>query len=325
MKQRPLLVEIGCEELPSSSLKQLGESLERCLLAQLASEGLSHGSSRWLASPRRLAVIVEDLVEQAPDESREALGPPVAQARDADGNWTRAAQGFAANQGVSPEELAVIDTPKGPRLGLQQTVTGARTVECLAALVNQALDELPIAKRMRWGASRREFVRPVHWVVLLYGQEYGFGEVLGLATGNRTRGHRFHAPGLVSIQSPEDYEGALRDARVVADFNERQNMIRQQVNDVAATLGATAVIDEDLLIEVTSLVEWPVALTGSFDEAFLKVPAEPPEVLSRSRRRRGVAAAFHYREQYRKPRPDTGDCRQRTGDSTPACGRGFLL
>jgi glycyl-tRNA synthetase beta chain len=274
MSQRPLLLEIGCEELPSSSLKQLGEALHSNLLAQLAERGLAHGGSRWLASPRRLAVIVDDLIEQAADESREALGPPVAQARDAEGNWTRAAEGFAARQGVSPDALQVIDTPKGPRLGLQQTVEGAKTVDSLEDIVNAAVDALPIAKRMRWGASRMEFARPVHWVVLLFGEQTGFGDVLGIATGRQTRGHRFHAPSLVEIKSPHDYEAALREAKVISDFKERSSIIRQQVNRVAEELKATAVIDEDLLTEVTSLVEWPVALAGSFDEAFLNVPAE---------------------------------------------------
>ena len=271
---RPLLLEIGCEELPSSSLEQLGSALHERLLTKLADKGLTHGSSRWFAAPRRLAVLVNDLVEQAADETREALGPPVAQSRDDDGNWSRAAQGFAAKQGVSADELQTIDTPKGPRLGLQQRVSGAKTSVCLADVVNAAIAELPIAKRMRWGAGRLEFVRPVHWIVLLYGEEHGFGEVLGLASANVSRGHRFHAPEAIKIGSAVDYQALMRDARVLADFDERCSVIRAQVEAASEALGGRALIDQDLLGEVASLVEWPVALAGSFDSGFLEVPAE---------------------------------------------------
>ena len=158
MSHQPLLLEIGCEELPSSSLEQLGIALHDNLMAKLAENGLSHGESRWFASPRRLAVLIDDVVDQGADETKEALGPPLAQARDADGNWTRAAEGFAAKQGVSADELELIDTPKGQRLGFKQVVSGAKTRECLGELVNQAIADLPIAKRMRWGADRKSVV-----------------------------------------------------------------------------------------------------------------------------------------------------------------------
>jgi glycyl-tRNA synthetase beta chain len=274
MSTNTLLFEIGCEELPSSSLRDLGEGLLDSVLQQLAEHKLAYGTARWFASPRRLAVLVEELVEQAADETVEALGPPVAAARDADGNWTRAATGFAARLGVDAGALEVIDTPKGPRLGLRQHVPGIKTRDALAAMMDEASARLPIAKRMRWGASRREFARPVHWIVLMLDGEHGFGEVMGLASGNVTRGHRFHAPGAFALDTAADYEARLHDARVMVDFAARSAEIRRQVVAAAEALHATALIDEDLLEEVTSLVEWPVALSGSFDESFLDVPAE---------------------------------------------------
>lgn len=274
MSAQPLLLEIGCEELPSSSLHQLGLALHERLIAKLSDAGLSHGASRWFASPRRLAVLIDNLIAQGADETREALGPPVAQARDDEGNWSRAALGFASKQGVTADELEIIDTPKGERLGLRQIVTGAKTSECLGEVVNSAIAELPIAKRMRWGASRREFVRPVKWVVLVYGQSTGFGDVLGISSGNTSFGHRFHSPHAISIESASDYQALMRDAWVIADFDERCSLIKEQVEAAAAALSGKALIDSDLLAEVASLVEWPVALAGSFDTAFLDVPAE---------------------------------------------------
>lgn len=274
MSHRDLLLEIGCEELPSSSLLQLGEALGELLPAKLAALNLDHGQVTWFAAPRRLAVRVTALTEQADDEHKEALGPPVAQARDADGNWTKAAAGFAARQGVEPEALEVFATPKGERLGLRQVIPGVKARDIILSVVNETLRELPVAKRMRWGASRVEFARPVHWVVLLLGEESGFGEVMGIASGNESRGHRFHAPDAVTITSPAAYEDTLFNAKVIADFGQRRELIREQVEACAAELDATAVVDPDLLDEVTSLVEWPRALAGSFDEDFLEVPAE---------------------------------------------------
>ncbi len=274
MSHRDLLLEIGCEELPSSSLLQLGEALGELLPAKLAALNLDHGQVTWFAAPRRLAVRVSALAEQADDEHKEALGPPVAQARDTDGNWTKAAAGFAARQGVEPETLEVFATPKGERLGLRQVIPGVKARDIILSVVNETLRELPVAKRMRWGASRVEFARPVHWVVLLLGEESGFGEVMGIASGNESRGHRFHAPDAVTITSPAAYEDTLFNAKVIADFGQRRELIREQVEACAAELDATAVVDPDLLDEVTSLVEWPRALAGSFDEDFLEVPAE---------------------------------------------------
>ena len=202
------------------------------------------------------------------------LGPPADRARDATGNWTPAALGFARSQGLEPEELQVVETSKGPRLGARKTVPGATAKGCLNEVIHAAVQQLPIAKRMRWGSRREEFVRPVHWVVAMLGADAEHGEVLGLPTGNTTYGHRFHSPGPIVLERPEDYPCRLAEAKVVADFRERREMIREQVLVEASALQAEPVIDEALLDEVTGLVEWPVALTGSFDEEFLEVPSE---------------------------------------------------
>jgi glycyl-tRNA synthetase beta chain len=235
---------------------------------------LGHGQVQWFATPRRLAVLIFEVQLQAPDKSVEVLGPPVERARDEAGNWTSATSGFANKQGVEPEQLQTIATPKGRRLGLRSVVPGASTRDALNSIIHNSIQGLPIPRRMRWGTSREEFVRPVHWVVAMLGPASDHGNILGLATGNTTRGHRFHNSGFIALDRPEQYVSALADAKVVASFEQRQQIIRQQVEAQADTLGATAVIDVELLDEVTGLVEWPVALTGSFEERFLQVPPE---------------------------------------------------
>ncbi len=274
MSTETLLLEVGTEELPPTSLRPLALAFRDAVLRGLAQRELGHGEVRWYATPRRLAVLVHELRLAAPDRELEVLGPPLDRARDEQGAWTAAAAGFAAKQGVSPEDLQVIDTPKGQRLGLRRTEPGARAADSINAVFNEALADLPIPKRMRWGASRVEFVRPAHWIVAMLGRSADHGSVLGLPTGNRSRGHRFHSRGDIVLERPEDYPEALRAAFVVADFEERRAAIREQVHAQAAALGARAVIDDELLDEVTGLVEWPVALTGSFEERFLKVPPE---------------------------------------------------
>jgi glycyl-tRNA synthetase beta chain len=274
MTTETLLVELGTEELPPKALKTLALAFRDGITGGLAQRELDFGEVRWFASPRRLAVQVSSVQLQAPSKELKILGPPLNRARDDDGNWTPAAVGFARKQGVEPEQLETIESAKGARLGLRSTAEGVRAKDILGDLINTAIQGLPIPKRMRWGASRIEFVRPVHWIVVMLGQDSDHGEILGLPTANITYGHRFHSQGPLEIDQPENYADVLLDAKVVADFNLRQTMIRDQVEVEASALNATAVIDPDLLDEVTGLVEWPVALTGSFEEHFLEVPAE---------------------------------------------------
>jgi glycyl-tRNA synthetase beta chain len=274
MSTDTLLVELGTEELPPKALKALGLAFRDGIVGGLQQRELEHGRVLWFATPRRLAVIIFELQLQGVEQTVEVLGPPAAQARDNQGNWSAAVSGFAKKQGVSPEQLQLIDSPKGQRLGYRSNVPGVRTHDILNTVITSAIRDLPIPRRMRWGAGREEFVRPVHWVVAMLGQQCNHGEVLGIPTGNTTRGHRFHSSGPIALQRPEQYETALVQAKVLACFEQRGNAIRAQVESQAAALGATAEIDEDLLDEVTALVEWPVALTGSFEERFLQVPQE---------------------------------------------------
>ncbi len=274
MSTDSLLVELGTEELPPKALKSLGLAFRDGIVAGLSQRALGYGQVRWFATPRRLAVHILEVQQHAPEKSIEVLGPPVDRARDEEGNWTPAASGFARKQGVEPDQLQIIDTPKGQRLGLRSTVSGASIQEDLNRIIQDSIEQLPIPRRMRWGASREEFVRPVHWVVAMFGEESDHGEILGVTTGNTSRGHRFLSNGYIALKHPDEYASAMTDASVVACFEERQQIIRQQIETQAKALNANPVIDPDLLDEVTGLVEWPVALTGAFEERFLQVPPE---------------------------------------------------
>ena len=274
MSTDTLLVELGTEELPPKTLKPLSLAFRDGIVDGLKQRELRYGQVQCFATPRRLAVLIFDVQLKAPEKTVEVLGPPLDRARDEAGNWSNATNGFAKKQGVAPEQLQTIDTPKGLRLGLQKTVPGVAARDALNAIIQSSVAGLPIARRMRWGASREEFVRPVHWVVAMLGQDCDHGKIFNLSTGNTTRGHRFHGSGLITLNHAEDYESALAKANVVASFEQRQQIIREQVEAQALALGANAVIATDLLDEVTGLVEWPVALTGSFEERYLQVPPE---------------------------------------------------
>ncbi|WP_027350165.1 glycine--tRNA ligase subunit beta [Halotalea alkalilenta] len=268
------LVELGCEELPPKSLPALAESFAASIRESLGGAGLAFGEVRAYATPRRLAVSVERLAARQPDRETERLGPALAAAFK-DGEPTKAALGFAASLGIEVAELATIDTDKGPRIGYRQVQPGEATVALLPGIVERAVAQLPVPKYMRWGASRIEFSRPVHWLTMLYGDQLVEGAVLGLASGRTTLGHRVHCPAPIELAHADDYLARLESpGYVIADPERRREVIRAQVEAEAARIGATAVIDEALLTEVAGLVEWPVALTGSFDGRFLEVPQE---------------------------------------------------
>ncbi|SDK43203.1 glycine--tRNA ligase subunit beta [Microbulbifer yueqingensis] len=269
------LVELGTEELPPTALHTLMEAFAEGIEQGLKGAELEFGEVKAYAAPRRLAVAVSGLADRQQDKQIEKLGPAVKAAFDKDGKPSKAAEGFARSNGVTVDQLSRKETDKGERLAFVSEQKGADTVSLLPGIVERSLAQLPIPKRMRWGARREEFVRPVHWLLMLFGNEVVEGEVLGLQAGNTTRGHRFHCNRELEVHSPKDYVQKLRDpGHVVVDFAERREMIRDQVTAEAHNVNGEAVIEDDLLDEVTALVEWPVALTGRFEERFLDVPAE---------------------------------------------------
>ncbi|MGB7903929.1 MAG: glycine--tRNA ligase subunit beta, partial [Steroidobacteraceae bacterium] len=274
---RDFLVEIGTEELPPKSLLNLSAAFADGVAKGLKDAGVAYRSLEAFATPRRLAVRVRKLVDQQPDRPFEKRGPPVKAAFDASGAPTQAALAFARGCGVEVSALEKIETPKGEWLVFHGIETGARTVALLPAIVTASLDALPIARRMRWGAGEAQFVRPVHWVLMLWGKDVIDAEILGQKAGNLTYGHRFMAPKALKIASPASYVGTLlKRGKVMADVNARRDSIRAGVTAAAEKLDGIAVIDDALLDEVTGLVEWPVPLAGRFDPQFLGLPPEVP-------------------------------------------------
>jgi len=274
-RKRNLLVEIGTEELPPKALLSLVQAFADGITGGLKKAGLSHGTATPYATPRRLALLIEELDAGQADREMERRGPALAAAFDEEGVATKAAEGFARSCGVEVGALQTLETDKGSWLVHRVHEKGQATSALLPAIVEAALAGLPIPKRMRWGASDAEFVRPVHWAVLLFGDEVVETDILGVTTGRHTRGHRFHHPAPLYLGEPEAYAPLLEsEGRVIADFGDRREAIRAQVMEAAAALNGRAVMKEALLDEVTALVEWPVAVSGGFDPRFLEVPAE---------------------------------------------------
>jgi glycyl-tRNA synthetase beta chain len=276
MATQDFLVEIGTEELPPKALKPLSDAFTRGIAQGLEAAGVAFGKLETFAAPRRLAVRVRDLADAQPDKPVEKRGPAVKAAFDDAGNPTRALTGFATSLGITPDQLDTLETDKGAWVVYRTVEKGKPTVELMPELVDQSLAALPIPKRMRWGAHRTEFVRPVHWIILMYGNKVLNAPIMGLIPGNTTRGHRFHCPKELIVPTPNDYELVLREeGKVLADFAERREKIRAGVTTIAGQQSnGQAVIDDDLLDEVTALNEWPVPLLGNFEERFLEVPAE---------------------------------------------------
>jgi glycyl-tRNA synthetase beta chain len=275
MHKQDLLIEIGTEELPPIALPALAAAFHDSIAAQLKKAGLTHEGIQPFATPRRLALLVNNLDEQQPDQRQVKTGPAVQAAFGPDGTPTKAAEGFARSCGVSVTELQQRQEGAVLKLAWESVQKGEHTVRLIPGFVNEALAQLPIPKRMRWGSSRNEFVRPVHWVVLLFGETVIDAEIMGVQSSGATRGHRFMYPQQIQLSNPASYAALLEEpGKVVADFAQRRESIRQLVLEEGRKLSATAVIDDSLLNEVTALVEWPVALTGSFDKDFLSVPME---------------------------------------------------
>ncbi len=270
-----LLFEIGCEELPPKSLNKMAESLLRSVTDQLLKLDISYKETKYFSSPRRLAFIIESLAGQQPDKSSQRLGPPVESSFDGCNVPTNAAIGFAKSCGTNFENLEQIDTPKGKRLAFVVEEKGNLTASLLPQIIEIALKKLPISKMMRWGDHSYSFVRPVHWIVFLYGHKVIDMELFGKKASNLSYGHRYISPGAIKIDKVSAYPDQLLEAgHVVVDIAKRKQMIQQGLIEVLEDKALNVLIDDELLDEVASIVEYPYPLVCSFNHDFLRVPQE---------------------------------------------------
>ena len=269
------LIELGTEELPPTALRSLAEAFAANFEAELNAAELSHEGVKWYATPRRLALKVANLAESQADKIVEKRGPAVAAAFDAEGNATKAAQGWARGCGITVDQAERMVTDKGEWLLFKQAVTGLPVQQLVVDFAAKALANLPIPKAMRWGSSDIQFIRPVKTLTILLGDELIEGEILGIASARTIRGHRFMGEKEFTIDSAEQYPSILEErGKVMADYDARKAIILADSQKAAAAVGGVADLEDDLVEEVTSLVEWPVVLTAKFEEEFLKVPSE---------------------------------------------------
>lgn len=275
MTNKNLLLELGTEELPPKSLRNLAQSLHDSFVKQLKDEGLEFASSKWYATPRRLALFIEGLADKQEDKEVEIKGPAVKAAFDAEGNPTKAALGWANANGISIDQAQRLETQKGAWLYIKTLKKGKQAVEVVPEMFKNALKALPIPRLMHWGAKREEFVRPVHTLCMLFGDELINGSILGVESSKTINGHRFLGQQKVTINSADSYVEQLRnEGSVVADYDERKASIIKQVTDIANSVNGVADLDDALVEEVTSIVEEPHIFKATFEERFLKVPAE---------------------------------------------------
>lgn len=269
------LVEIGTEELPPKALQSLEAAFAEGVRSRIRAAGLGGNAGRSFATPRRLALLIGEVQLEQQSQSVEKRGPPLKVAFDAKGQPTRAATAFAENCGVAVQALDRLDTPAGAWLVFRGEVPGRPATELLPGMVAEALAELPVPRRMRWGSHDVEFVRPVHWLVMMLGNQVVPSRILGMNAGNRTRGHRFLSAGLLELRSPGDYEATLKDAGcVLPGFAERRERVRSIAAAAGRALDGEVVLEDAVVDEVTALVEWPTAITGRFDASFLDLPEE---------------------------------------------------
>jgi len=274
VEKNSFLVELGTEELPPKALLKLANAFGSGITSGLEDANLEVGECRVYAAPRRLAVIIDAVPAKQQDQKIQRRGPALAAAYK-DGEPTQAALGFAKSCGVELADVEEVSTDKGTWLSVNIDQKGSAVTELLPEIVAKSLAALPVPKRMRWGDSDIEFVRPVHWLLMLYGNDVVNASVLGLNAGRTTRGHRFHNNDELTIDHPDSYLATLKQqGRVIADFHERRELIAKGVGDAAEAVGATASVEEALLDEVTALVEWPVPVVGNFEKEFLEIPEE---------------------------------------------------
>lgn len=280
-RRRSLLIELGTEELPPKALKNLAQAFAKNLFNGLVESGIvenqedQSGQYTYYATPRRLVVWIKGVAPKQPDQTEQRKGPAVQVAFDPQGEPTAAAQGFAKSCGVPVSKLKRVKTDNGAWLVFEKRVKGKSLKVLVTQCLNDSIKALPIPKRMRWGNSEVEFVRPVHWLLALYGSDLIRTQALGLKANRFTRGHRFHCPGTLKIPSADRYLNTLKNnGFVIADYQARQSIIVKQATRLAKKANARVVIDEHVLDEVTGLVEWPVAALGEFDQKYLKLPRE---------------------------------------------------
>ncbi|ENM5759495.1 glycine--tRNA ligase subunit beta [Vibrio mimicus] len=272
---KEFLIELGTEELPPKQLRTLAEAFAANFAAELATADIAHEGVTWFATPRRLALKVANLAESQPDRVVEKRGPAVNVAFDADGKPTKAAEGWARGNGITVEQAERLVTDKGEWLLFKEQVQGQQTASVVVEMAAKALANLPIAKPMRWGDKETQFIRPVKTLTILLGSELIQGEILGVASARTIRGHRFMGEAEFTIESAEQYPAILEErGKVIADYATRKAMIIEGSQQAAKQLGGIADLEDALVEEVTSLVEWPVVMTAKFEEKFLKVPAE---------------------------------------------------
>ena len=274
-----LLIELGTEELPPKTLKSLSDAFSQEIIkglldAQLIIQQQADAATSF-ATPRRLAISIPEVISAQPDQTIDRRGPAVQASFKEDGEATPAAQGFAKSCGVAVNDLARLKTDKGEWLSYTLNQSGKNIAELVPSIINQAIKRLPIAKRMRWGAGTAEFVRPVHWLIVMYGADILDATVLDISSSNSSVGHRFHCSSSLLITHADDYQQVLAEkGHVIASFEQRQAKIKQQIIELAEKVGGQIEDDPALLEEVTGLVEYPTAVIGKFDQAFLQVPPE---------------------------------------------------
>ena len=275
MSEQNFLVELGTEELPPKALRSLGTAFADHLKQELIKADLPFANVHWYAAPRRLAVYVTNLADAQADKQVEKRGPAVQAAFDADGNPTKAALGWARGNGIEVSDAQRLTTDKGEWLLHIADIKGKTSAELLPGIVEYAVTHLPIPKAMRWGDKSIQFIRPVHTLTLLLGEQLLPATILGINSSRTIRGHRFMGEAEFALEHADQYLRLLEDAgKVVADYQRRKDIITQGVEQAATAAGGVADLDDDLLEEVTSLVEWPVVLTAHFENDFLEVPAE---------------------------------------------------
>jgi glycyl-tRNA synthetase beta chain len=274
MSTHTLLIEIGTEELPPTAAKNLSDTLANYVSSHLSEAGFTFSEVNPYVTPRRLALAISNTSSQQPEQNIERKGPAVKAAYDKDGQPTKAALGFARSCGVEMQALQALESDKGAWLYFKSLVAGYSIQQVLPAIVEQGLNKLPIPKPMRWGSSDIEFVRPIHWVIVMYGSEIVPCTIKGISASNTSYGHRFHAPGAIVLSHADDYESSLLNAKVITDFSTRQNKIRSLLEECANENNADLCYSDALLEEVTNLVEWPAIIVGEFSKAFLDIPQE---------------------------------------------------